>query len=144
MDNILKKVFYIISIILIVIATSYQVAVLFQGGDDVSDSVLDGYFLVAYIALGLSLIIAILFPIIQMASNPKGAIRTFIGIGLVVALWFIASAFSGNEFSPATLEKMKTTAETSIMVGTGLIYTYVIFGLAILSIIYASVSNLFK
>ena len=144
MDNILKKVFYIVSIILIVIATSYQVAVLVQGGDDVSDSVLDGYFFVAYVAFGLSLIIAILFPIIQMASNPKGAIRTFIGIGIVVVLWFIASAFSGNEFTAMELEKMKVTADVSVMVGTGLIYTYIIFGLAILSIIYAGVSNLFK
>ncbi len=145
MDNILKKVFYIVSLILIVIATAYQVVVLYQGGgDEVSNSVLDGYFYVAYAAFGLSLVLAIIFPIIQMASNPKGAIRTFIGIGIAVVLWFIAAAFSGNEFSAEELETMKVTAETSIMVGTGLIYTYFIFGLAILSIIYAGVSNLFK
>jgi len=145
MDNILKKVFYIVSLILIVIATAYQVAVLYQGGgDEVSESVLDGYFYVAYAAFGISLFFAILFPIIQMASNPKGAIRSVAGIGIAVVLWFVASAFSGNEFSPKELEELRTTAETSVLVGTGLIYTYFIFGLAILSILYAGVSNLFK
>lgn len=145
MDNILKKAFYLVSIILIVIATVYQVVILYQGGgDEVSASVLDGYFYVAYAAFGISLVLAIIFPIIQMASNPKGAIRSLIGLGIAVVLWFVASAFSSNEFSAEYLEKMMITADTSVMVGTGLIYTYFIFGLAILSIIYASVSSLFK
>jgi len=145
MDNILKKAFYIVSLILIVIATVYQVVILYQGGgDEVSASVLDGYFYVAYVAFGLSLVLAIVFPIIQMASNPKGAVRSLIGFGLAVVLWFVASAFSANEFSAEQLESMKITADTSVMVGTGLIYTYFIFGLAILSIIYAGVSSLFK
>ena len=145
MDNILKKAFYIVSLILIVIATIYQVVILYQGGgDEVSASVLDGYFYVAYVAFGLSLVLAIVFPILQMASNPKGAVRSLIGFGLAVVLWFVASAFSANEFSAEQLETMKITADTSVMVGTGLIYTYFIFGLAILSIIYAGVSSLFK
>lgn len=143
MDNILKKAFYVISIILIVIATTYQVFVLYQG-DGVTEGVLDGYFYVAYAAFGLSVLLALLFPIIQMASNPKSAIRALSSIAIVVVLWFIAGAFSGNEFTAQQLDTMKTTAETSIMVGTGLIYTYVIFAIAILSIIYAGVSNLFK
>ncbi len=143
MDNILKKAFYFVSLILIVIATAYQVAVLYQG-KEVTDGVLDGYFYVAYIAFGISVFFALLFPIIQMASNPKGAVRALIAVGIVVVIWFISAAFSGNEFSADQLEKMKVTAETSVLVGTGLIYTYIIFGLAILSIIYASVSNLFK
>lgn len=145
MDNILKKVFYIVSLILILVATFYQVVVLYQGGgDDVSESILDGYFYVAYIAFGISLLLAIIFPVIQMAGNPKGAIRTFIGIGIAVVLWFIASAFSGNQFTADQLELMEVTANTSVLVGTGLIYTYFIFGVAVLAIIYASVSSLIK
>jgi len=145
MDNILKKVFYVVSLILIVIATVYQVVVLYQGGgDEVSESVLDGYFYVAYIAFGISVLFALLFPIIQMASNPKGAVRTFIGIAIAVVLWFVASAFAGNAFTTSELELMKVTESTSVLVGTGLIYTYFIFGIAIISILYAGVSNLFK
>ena len=144
MDNILKKVFYVISIILIVIASAYQIAILYQGDKSVTEGVLDGYFYIAYIAFGISLVLAILFPIIQMISNPKAAVRSLIGIGIVIVLWFVASAFAGNEFTPEEMETMKTTAETSTLVGTALIFTYFTFALAILSILYASVVSMFK
>lgn len=144
MDNILKKAFFGISIILILIATAYQIAVLYQGADSVTESVLNGYFLTAYIAFGLSVAIALLFPVLQIISNPKGGIKTLIIIIGAVALWFVAKGFATNGFSPEELEAKKITAETSVMVGAGLIYTYVVFGLAILSILYASISNMFK
>lgn len=144
MDNILKKVFYGVSIILILIATAYQIAVLYQGDDNVTEGVLDGYFYVTYIAFGISVFFALLFPVIQMASNPKGAVKTLIMIGIAVVLWFVAKGMATNEFSPDTLEKMKITAETSVTVGAGLIFTYFVFGAAILAILYASISSLFK
>ncbi|NPD47202.1 MULTISPECIES: hypothetical protein [unclassified Lentimicrobium] len=144
MDNILKKAFFGIAIILILIATAYQIAVLYQGDDSVTESVLNGYFLTAYIAFSLSVVIALLFPVLQIISNPKGAIRTLIIIVAAVALWFVAKSLATNTFTPDELEAKKITAETSVMVGAGLIYTYVVFGLAILSILYASISNMFK
>ncbi len=145
MDNIVKKVFYIVSLLLIIAATAYQVVVLYQGGgDDVDPGILNGYFYVTYIAFGLSVLLALVFPIINMLTNPKGAIRTFIGIGIAVVLWFVSSAFAGNSYSPEQLELMKIDAQTSAMVGTGLIYTYIMFGLAVVSIIYAGVSSFFK
>jgi hypothetical protein len=144
MDNILKKVFYGVSIILILIATAYQIAVLYQGDDNVTEGVLNGYFYVTYVAFGIALLFALLFPVIQMASNPKGAVKTLIMIGIAVVLWFVARAMATNQFSPSDLEEMKITAETSVTVGAGLIFTYFVFGVAILSILYASVSNLFK
>jgi hypothetical protein len=144
MDNILKKVFYGVSIILILIATAYQIAVLYQGDDNVTEGVLDGYFYVTYISFGIAVLFALLFPVIQMATNPKGALKTLIMIGIAVVLWFVAKALASNEFSPATLEDMKITAETSVTVGAGLIFTYFVFGAALLAILYASVSSLFK
>ena len=143
MDNLLKNIFKGVSIILIAIAAIYQIVVFYQG-DALSDSVLDGYFWVAYIAFGMSALFAILFPIIQTISNPKDAVRSLIGLVVIVALWFVAYALADNAFTPAQLEKMETTVETSRMVGAGLIYTYFIFVLAVLAIIYASISNLFK
>jgi len=150
MDNILKKVFYGVSIILILIATAYQIAVLYLGddafelGESAAETALNGYFYVTYIAFGISLFFALLFPVIQMASNPKGAVKTLIMIGIAVVLWFVAKGMATNQFSPEYLEKMKITAETSVTVGAGLIFTYFVFGVAILAIIYASISSLFK
>lgn len=143
MDNLLKNIFKGVSIILIVIAAIYQIVV-FTQGDSPSDSVLNGYFTLAYIAFGLSLVFAIVFPVIQIFADPKAAVRSLIGVGILIALWFVAYALSDNSFTPMELEKMKTTANISVMVGAGLIYTYFIFAIAIVAIIYASISSLFK
>lgn len=150
MDNILKKVFFGISIILILIATAYQIAVLYQGdsafelGTQGAETTMNGYFLTAYIAFGLSVVIALIFPVLQIVTNPKGGVKTLIIVVVAVALWFVAQGIATNNFTPEELEAKKITAETSVLVGAGLIYTYVVFGLAILSILYASISNIFK
>lgn len=143
MDNLLKNIFKGVSIILIVIAAIYQIVVFTQGTSP-SDSVLDGYFTVAYIAFALSFFLAIIFPIIQIFANPKAAVRTLIVVAFLVVLWFVAYGLAGNSFTPLELEKMDTTAQTSRLVGTGLFYTYFIFAMAILAIVYASISNIFK
>lgn len=143
MDNLLKKIFKGVSIILIVIAAAFQIAVFYQG-DTLSEGVLDGYFWVAYIAFGISALFAVLFPVIHTVSNPKDAIRSLIGVAFLVVLWFVAYAIAGNSFTTMQLEKMEATVETSRMVGAGLIYTYFIFGMAILATIYAGISSIFK
>ncbi len=143
MDNLLKNIFKGVSIVLMVLAAIYQIVVFTQGNSP-SDSVLNGYFTVAYIAFGISLLFAILFPIIQLFADPKAAVRTLIGVAFLVVLWFVAYALSGNSFTPAELEKMETTASISRIVGAGLIYTYFIFALALLAIIFAGISSIFK
>lgn len=144
MDNIIKKVFYGISIILSVIATAYQIAVLYQGDQNVSQGVLNGFFIITYIAFAIALVLVLYFPVVQIISNPKGAVKTLIMLGAAVVLWFIARLMSKNEFSPQELETLRTTAETSVMVGAGLIYTYFIFGVALALIVYSNVSNMLK
>ncbi len=79
-----------------------------------------------------------------MISNPKGALTTLVVIGIAVVLWFVALGLAGNEFSARQLETMEITANTSKLVGAGLIYTYFVFGLAVLAIIYASITSIFK
>ena len=143
MDNLMKNIFKGVSIILIVIAAIYQIVVFTQGNSP-SDSVLNGYFAVAYIAFALAVLLALIFPVIQIIDNPKGAVRPLIVVAFLVILWVVSYTLSDNTFTPLQLEKMETTAEVSKMVGAGLIYTYFIFGLAIVSIIYASISNIFK
>jgi hypothetical protein len=143
MDSLVNKVFKGVSIVLILVAAIYQIAVFLQGGSP-SDSVLDGYFWVAYIAFFLAVVLAILFPIIQIIGNPKAAIRTLLGVVVLVILWFVAYALSDNTFSASELETMGTTADISKIVGAGLIYTYFVFAMAILAVFYANIASIFK
>ena len=98
-----------------------------------------GYILVAFTA-----IITIVAPIVYIFFNLKSAIKFLITLGAILVLIVISYALAGNEFSPFQLEKMKATAETSRMVGAGLILTYILGALTLLSIIYASISRIFK
>lgn len=109
--------------------------------DVVSDDLLIywGYFLVIFTA-----VITILFPIVNLIMHPKSSIKIFVALGLMVVMAIIAYSLSQVGFTDLQLEKLGTTAETSKYVGAGLIFTYILGSLAVLAIIYASISRIFK
>ena len=99
----------------------------------------------AYIYFGIAAITSIMFPIIYLVANPKGAINVIIGlvfIGLVVLIsYFLASgqvmhipSYSGTDNVPGTLKA----------VGTGLYTMYILFFLSIIAILYSEISGVFK
>ncbi len=98
-----------------------------------------GYFLVI-----LTAVITILFPIAFMILNPRNSINIFIGIGVMVVIAIIAYSLASVGLTDLQLEKLGVSAGTAKYVGTGLIFTYILATLAVLSIVYASISKLFK
>ncbi|MCD6366017.1 MAG: hypothetical protein J7L46_00605, partial [Bacteroidales bacterium] len=99
----------------------------------------------AYIYFGIAAVASIVFPIIYLVANPKGAINVIIGlvfIGLVVLIsYFLASgqvmhipSYSGTDNVPGTLRT----------VGTGLYTMYILFFLAIIAILYSEITSVFK
>jgi len=144
MDKLILRVFKIVSLLFILLAAVLQVLVLVQGEDNLSDQVLNNYILLSYVALGLTAFLAILFPIIFMIQNPKSAIKVIAVLAFLVVIGFICYSVASNSFNLEQLQKLKTTAEISQWVGAALIFTYLLGGLAILSVVYAGISNLFK
>ena len=122
------------------LAISALLAILFYV-DVLSDDILIywGYFL-----LILTAAITIIFPIVFLILNPKNSIKIFIALGLMVVIAIISYSLSQVSFTEFQLEKLETTATTSRYVGAGLIFTYILASLAVLSIIYASISRIFK
>ncbi len=98
----------------------------------------------AYILVALTAIITIVAPIIYFLFNLKSAIKFLITLGVMVVLAIIAYSIAGNEFTVNQLAKMESTVEASKIVGAGLIFTYFLASLAVLSIVYASISRFFK
>jgi hypothetical protein len=100
----------------------------------------------AYILVFLTLIASIVFPLIAVLSNPKALIRLLAVLAgaavLVVISWLSSSStpidiigYTGTDNSdPGTLK----------MIDTVLFVTYMLFGLALGSILYAIVSRAFK
>ena len=145
MDKKILNIFKIVSLILIALAVVLQVIVLIKGEEGlIGNSILDNYIRLAYIALFICAFLAILFPILFMVQNPKNAIKMLIGLAGFVVIGFICYALASNSFNIVQLETLKTTEETSKIVGAGLYFTYAIGGIAVITIIYSSFSGLFK
>ncbi len=92
-----------------------------------------------------TIVITLVFSIVNLITYPKALKRSlfiFLGIGvLVVVAYYLASdqalnmpGYDGNENVPKTLKN----------VGTGLYLTYIIFGIALLTILYSEVAKYFK
>jgi hypothetical protein len=124
----------------ILLAISAVLGILFYT-DVISDDLVLywGYLLVLFTAA-----ITIIAPLIYLIFNLRNAVKFLIILAAMVVLALISYALSTNEFSALKLEEMDSSAETSVMVGAGLIFLYILAALAILSIIYASISRIFK
>jgi hypothetical protein len=99
----------------------------------------------AYILLGITAGITILFSLYNMIINPKGAKKTLVGLAgaavLILIAYFLADDsvlnlphYAGKDNVPETLK----------MVDTGLFTAYLLLGLAFVAIIYSEVSKAFK
>ena len=98
-----------------------------------------------YALFGITAVIAIGFPVVYMILNPKTAKNTLIGLAflavVVLVSYLLASdkvmtivGYTGTDNNPETLKQ----------VGTGLYTTYILFGLAFLTILYTEISSSFK
>ena len=100
----------------------------------------------AYILVLITLIASIVFPLIAVISNPKALIRllaVLAGAAVLIVIAYLVSkdtpidiiGYSGTDNSdPATLK----------MIDTVLFVTYMLFGIALASILYAIISRAFK
>jgi hypothetical protein len=100
----------------------------------------------AYILVLLTLVASVVFPLISVLSNPKALIRllaVLAGAAVLVVISYLTSSaepidiigYTGTDNSdPGTLK----------MIDTVLFVTYMLFGLALASILYAIISKAFK
>jgi hypothetical protein len=98
----------------------------------------------AYILLVLTLAIAVIAPIIYYIMNPGKAKTVLTGIVIFVILFLIGYFIASGNVDGDIYQKFAITEGTSQFIGGLLITTYIIGGLAILAIIYASVAKFFK
>lgn len=99
----------------------------------------------AYILLAITAALTILFPIVFFISNPKKGLTAIIGLAGFAVLYLIAYyGIANGNITGEVYEKFNITELTSRFIGAILYMTYILGGLAILSIFYAGISSLFK
>jgi hypothetical protein len=80
----------------------------------------------AYILLVATALVSISHPYFGFIMQPKNAIKLLINLGIVAVIAIIAFSLAGNTFSDARVwQGLGITAETSRLVGLGLLFTYI-------------------
>jgi hypothetical protein len=94
------------------------------------------YLLVIVAALG-----AIVLPLINALGNPKSLLKSALGIVIIGVIYLISWAVSGDEVT-ARYIKFDITSTSSQVIGGVLITTYLLMGIAVLSIIYSEIRKI--
>lgn len=94
------------------------------------------YLLVIVAALG-----AIVLPLINALSNPKSLLKSVLGIVIIGVIYLISWGVSGDEVT-ARYIKFDITSTSSQVIGGVLITTYLLMGIAVVSIIYSEIRKI--
>ncbi len=136
------KYLSIIRIVLIVISVLIVAIPFFSQGAEPQPEV-DMMLRWTYAMIGMALAAVVVLPIFNIAKNPKSALRSLIGLAIVAVIVLIAYALS--DATPIQTPSNTYVNPTELRLSdTGLITTYIAFGVAILSIVVTEVYKLFK
>lgn len=95
----------------------------------------------------ISLIVAVAFlvsPVVGIVQNPKGFVKSLIGIGVLLVIFFIGYAVAGDGVT-RTYEAMGvTTAGQSKLVGGVINTVFILIVLGVLAYIYSSINSVLK
>ena len=86
----------------------------------------------------------LLFSIFQVIKNPKGSIKSIIGFGALLVLFFVLYAMADGDVSSPLYEKFGITPTQSKLISAGLSTTYIALGAALLAFVFSEVRNFFK
>ena len=99
----------------------------------------------AYILFGIAIIAAIIFPIIRLFSRPKQAMKSFIGLAVVVVVVLIAYAMADGTPMKIIGYNGPDNVPSMLILSDTIIYTmYILFAGTILAIIGTEIYRIVK
>lgn len=124
----------------------FAVMVALKGGDklEADDSALNPVFNLTYVLLGATVLFAVIFPLITLASDFKKGIKVIISLVVLLGLFGLTYSLASDSIDGAVYEKLEITPQVSKLVGAGILTTYILAIIAVLAVVVTSVSNLFK
>ncbi len=124
----------------LLIASVVVVAQGFTGAEIVVDTMLNW----AYILMGITAVLSVGMPLINLAKNPAAAVRSLIGVAIVAVVLVVTYNLSdATPITTATGDVFDNELELRLS-DTGLYTTYFAFGVCVLSIIVLEIYNMFK
>ncbi len=99
----------------------------------------------AFVLFLIALITALVFPLAFLIMNPKRAVKFLIILGVVAVFIFIAYQLGSDKLlNLINYNGPDNVPKTLKLVDTGLILTYTLMIIALVSILYNEVSKMFK
>ncbi len=103
----------------------------------------------AYILFGIAIVAAVVLEFVNTVSDKKATKNALIAIGFLGSVVLISYLLSGSEIphfygSEKFVADGTLTPNVSHWIGTGLIATYILAGLALIAIVWSSISRIFK
>ena len=136
-----KKIILISKIVAFSLAAIALIFLILLMANPTSDAIIGNYLVLAYITVGIAVVVALIFPIVRMILNPKQAVKGLLVIAGIFVLGLISYLLSSNSFPVQELERMHVTDSTSIWVGAGLNLTYIVGIATILAAIFLAIKK---
>lgn len=135
--SIIKYVLLIVSAILVIAG-----AVTFVDGEE--NTTLNLMLVWSFVMIVLTIALTVIMPLITVFQNPKSAVRSLIGLGLIVVVFLVSYALATDD--PITLANGKVIDDSFQLKfsDTALWATYIAFAGVILSILYGELYKVFK
>lgn len=102
------------------------------------------HFYYTYVLFAVAAVVSIVAPIIYIVLNPEKAKSVLIGLAGFLVLAGISFLLASGSTEGAVYENFEVTEAGSRRVGAGLIATYILGIMAVLSIIFSGISKIFK
>ena len=153
MDNKLGIIGKVLMYILMVAGVLITIVIM-RNGDTLKEwdlsiekqqAIMDYAIYIIFISLGITALLTLSFPLVNMLKNPK-ALLSFLGVIAVLGLIYLVSySLADSTIEPYMLDPDYETSEQGAkIVGSILYLTYIIGGLTVLATIGSSIMNLFK
>lgn len=145
----IRKYLNIMTIVMAVITTVILVLFLAGGAEPnqamYSPIYTDELLYWSYILLFIAVILAVIFPIIKLISNPKGGLKALLLIGVAAVLFLVAYALAdGTPLKMPGYTGSDNVPSMLIMTDVLLYVTYFLGGFIVLAILYSEISKRFK
>jgi len=103
----------------------------------------------SFILLGIACVATIVWEFANAISDKKTARRALIGIGFLVAVMGISYLFSDSEMprffgADKFIENGTVTPAILLWIGTGLIASYILFAISVITIVWSAISGAFR
>ena len=98
----------------------------------------------SYVLFILTALFALVSPVFTFIQPPKNLKNLALTLGIVVVIALIAYLFSGNSYSEMQLETYKISASESTFISFGIIFTFIVSILVLITVVFSSVYKLFK